>query len=174
MPKMSKTQIHQDEKKLLRILRQNSGDSIDNLAKKCDFSRQKVWRSKKRLEDNNTIWGYTAVVDDEKVDKNRYLLLAKRSNQPMDNAIDKITKLTAVKKGEEVGIEILSVGYMHGEYDMAVVLSADNITNVKKFKELVFTTFPDLLSKIDILEYVFLLRDGGITNPEIEKIKEFF
>ncbi len=83
MSKSSKIQIDEDEKKLLKILEKNAGKSIEKIAKKCGFSRQKVWRIKKRLEKNNTIWGYNAVVDDEKLNLKRYLLLIKRTNKPV-------------------------------------------------------------------------------------------
>jgi len=174
MPKSSKKQINEDDKKFLRILQQNSGDSIENIAKNCGFSRQKVWRIKKRLENNKTIWGYNAVVDNEKLDMKRYMMLVKRSSQPIGDAINKITKLTAGKKGEEIGIDVLSVGYMHGEYDVAIVFMADGIKHAKKFKEILISEVPNLIRNLDLMEYVFLLRDGGITNPEIEKMREFF
>ena len=174
MPKSSKKQIDEDDKKLLKILQTNSGDNIDKIAKKCGFSRQKLWRIKKRLEKDKTIWGYHAVVDDGKLDVTRYIMLVKRSSQPIGDAINKITKLTAGKKGEKIGIDVLSVGYMHGEYDVAIVFMADGIKNAKKFKEIMITELPNLISRMEILEYVFLLRDGGITNPEIEKMREFF
>ena len=174
MPKSSRKQIGEDDKKFLKVLRKNSGDSIENIAKKCGFSRQKVWRIKKRLEKSKTVWGYHAVVDDEKLDRTRYMMLVKRSSQPVGDAINKITKLTAGKKGEEIGIDVLSVGYMYGEYDVAIVFTADGIKNAKKFKEIMTIELPNLMSKMEILEYVFLLRDGGITNPEIEKMREFF
>jgi len=77
MPKTSKEQITNDEKKILRELQKNSKESIDKLAKKCGFSRQKVWRIIKRLENNKTIWGYHTVVDDEKMGLKRYLILIK-------------------------------------------------------------------------------------------------
>ncbi len=174
MPKSSKKQINEDEKKFLRVYGINSGDSIENIAKNCGFSRQKVWRIKKRLEKSKTVWGYHAVVDDEKLDRTRYILLIKRSSQPVGDAINKITKLTAGKKGEEIGIDVLSVGYMYGEYDVAIVFTADGIKNAKKFKEILISEVPNLIRKVDLMEYVFLLREGGITNPEIEKMREFF
>ena len=174
MPKSSKTQIDEDEKRFLRVIQQKSGDSIENIAKKCGFSRQKIWRIKKRMEKNKTIWGYNAVVDDYKSDKKRFMLLCKRTTKPIGDAINKIIELAPEKRGVEMGIDILSAGYMNGEYDIAVVLKADDIRYVKRFKEILSSMIPGILSKIDILEYVFLLRDGGITNPEIEKIREFF
>ena len=56
MPKSSKDQIDADEKKIIKELQKNSKESIDKIAKKCGFSRQKVWRVIKRLEKNKTIW----------------------------------------------------------------------------------------------------------------------
>ena len=47
MPKSSRKQTDEAEKKLLKILQKNSGDSIENIAKKCGFSKQKVWRIKR-------------------------------------------------------------------------------------------------------------------------------
>jgi len=174
MPKSSKKQIDDDEKTFLRVIQQNSGDSIENIAKKCGFSRQKLWRIKKRLEKNNTIWGYNAVIDDDKSGKKRFLVLFKRTTKPIGNAINKIIEIAPEKNAVKMGIDILSVGYMYGEYDIAVVLKAEDIRYVKRFKEILVVMIPGIFSEIKILEYVFLLRDGGITNPEIEKIREFF
>ena len=47
MPKSSRKQISEDDKKFLSVYRKNSGDSIENIAKKCGFSKQKVGRIKK-------------------------------------------------------------------------------------------------------------------------------
>ena len=174
MPKSSKKQINEDDKKLLKVLQTNSGDNIDKIAKNCGFSRQKLWRIKKRLEKDKTIWGYHAVVDDEKLDVKRYIMLVKRSSQPLGDAINKITKLTAEKRGREIGIDVLSVGYLHGRYDVAIVFTAENIIHAKRFKEILTNEVPNLIKEIELMEYVFLLRDSGITNPEIEKMREFF
>ncbi len=174
MPKSSKKQINEDEKKLLRILRQNSEDSIENIAKKCGFSRQKVWRIKKRFEKNKTIWGYSAIVDDEKLDRTRYMMLVKRSHEPVDDAINKIINLTVQKKSEKIGVDILSGGYLHGRYDWVVIFTAKDIKNAKKLSEILITEYPQLISEVEIIEYVFMLKEGGIVNPEIEKIREFF
>jgi DNA-binding Lrp family transcriptional regulator len=174
MPKSSQEQIEEDEKKFLSVIKDNSSESINNIAKKCGFSGQKAWRIKKRLEENNTIWGYNAILDNEKINKKRYLMLVKKSTEPTGEAINKITKLSAGKKGEKIGIEVLSVGYMHGEYDVAIVFLADDIKYAKKFKEIMINELPNKIGKMEILEYVFLLRDGGITNPEIEQVREYF
>ena len=55
MPKSSKTQIDKDEKKVIHELQKNAKESIDTIALRCNFSRQKVWRIIKRLEKKGLI-----------------------------------------------------------------------------------------------------------------------
>ena len=55
MEKTSKKQIEEDERKIITDLQKNAKESIDVIAKKCGFSRQKVWRIIKRLEKNKII-----------------------------------------------------------------------------------------------------------------------
>ena len=79
MPKISASQINIDEKKVMAELQKNSNETIDVLAKRCNFSRQKVWKIIKKLERDKTIWGYHAVVDTEKFHQKNYILLIKKS-----------------------------------------------------------------------------------------------
>ena len=57
MPKSSQKQIDNDEKEVIRELQKNSKESIDKIAKRCGFLRQKAWRIIRRLEKDKTIWG---------------------------------------------------------------------------------------------------------------------
>jgi DNA-binding Lrp family transcriptional regulator len=84
MPKSSKQRLVHDEKKILDLLRTNANESIDVIAKKCRFSRQKVWRIIKKLEKNMTIWGYTAICDDESYNLKHFTMLIKRTTVPFD------------------------------------------------------------------------------------------
>ena len=88
MAKSSVKQIEQDEKKILEELSKNANKSINDIAKSCGFSRQKVWRVINNLEKNHTIWGYVAVVDEEKLDKKSYIILMKRTNKPISQDIN--------------------------------------------------------------------------------------
>ncbi|UCD13758.1 MAG: Lrp/AsnC family transcriptional regulator [Thermoplasmatales archaeon] len=174
MPKSSREKIAKDEKKIISELRIHAKESIDNIAKNCKCSRQKVWRIIKRLEKNKTIWGYNAVVDDEKLDVNRYMLLIKSSYQPMGDTINKIIDLTVQKKGKDIGVNILSGGLLHGMFDWVVIFTAKDINYAKKLKEILLTEYSQNIKEVEIMEYVFPLKEGGIVNPEIKKIREFF
>ncbi|MFH1101775.1 MAG: winged helix-turn-helix transcriptional regulator [Methanobacteriota archaeon] len=52
MAKSSRKQIEADEKKVLLELQKNCKESLDKIAKRCGFSRQKTWRILKYLEKN--------------------------------------------------------------------------------------------------------------------------
>ena len=174
MPKNSREQIDVDEKKVIKELQKNSKESIDKIAKKCGFSRQKVWRIIKKLEKNKTIWGYYAVVDNEKVDMKRYIMLIKRSNVPMGETVNKIIDLTMHSKGEEIGINILCSSYIHGLYDWMFIFTASDIKNAKKFSELLTKEYQQAISEIYIMEDIFSVKKCGIVNPDMKKFKEFF
>ncbi len=175
MPKSSKKQIDEDEKKFLMVLQQNSGDSIENIAKKCGFSRQKVWRIKKRLEKNNTIWGYNAVVDDEKLGLKRYLVLVKRTNKPISsNQLDIITTRKLKKETSKMGVNIECSYYLHGSYDWFICVTAESIREVKKFTEGFTRMFNDVISEIKTQEVIFQVEKNNFTNPNIDQIKDFF
>ena len=174
MPKSSKKQINEDEKKLLKILQTNSGDNIDKIAKKCGFSRQKLWRIKKRFEKDKTIWGYNAVVDPEKLDLKHYTALVKRSVKPFDEKMmDKITteRLDDLLPGENVTVE--DCLYVHGNYDWILTFTAPDTKQMKKFCEKLMGAFSGYITKIDIQETMVPIRKQGFKHPMAKKLKDF-
>lgn len=174
MPKSSKEKIEADEKKILAVLGKNSNENIDSIAKKCGFSRQKVWRIVKRLEKNKTIWGYHAVVDDEKVNKKSYIMLLKRTNEPLTDAVNKIIKTSSDEIGKKVGVTVHTNCYLHGIYDWIFCFTADDIRQAKKFSELIATEFSSYIREIQMLEEIFPLKKCQVINPNLDKFKNFF
>ncbi len=174
MPKSSKKQINEDEKKPLKALQENSGDKIENIAKKCGFSRQKLWRIKKRLEENNTIWGYHAVVDQSKLDLKRYLIPLKRLPKPRDEKT-----LDAMVKGNlqgvaEIGVVIDSSFFVYSMYDWVLNVTANNIRQIKQFCGILEKTHSGHLSDIQVLEVLFPIEENGIYNQNLEGLNDFF
>jgi DNA-binding Lrp family transcriptional regulator len=175
MPKSSKKQIDEDEKTLLKALQQNSGESIEQIAKKCNFSRQKVWRIKKRLENNKTIWGNTAIIDYENIGMKKYLILLKRTNLPISP--DKLQipiKGNIEKELEKIGIEVDFNFLLHGEYDLAMCVTAPGVREIIVFTNLLTKLFGEYISESKILDVIFPLQIGGIKNPNIDQLNEFF
>ena len=175
MPKSSKKQINEDEKKLLKILQTSSGDNIENIAKKCGFSRQKLWRIKKRLEKDKTIWGYHAVVDDEKLGLRRYLILIKRTNKPISKMqLNVITSRKLKQVTSKLGINIECSFYIHGSYDWFIMVTAKDIRFVKKVIEAFTILLKGFISEVQVEEVIFSVEKNNFTNPNLDQIKEFF
>ena len=175
MAKNSIKQIKEDERKIINILSKNANKSINEIAKDCKFSRQKVWRIIKNLEKNNTIWGYVAVIDEEKQDKNSYIVLIKRTNEPLSKGmIETIVNRDLAKNSEGQGLEISHSLYTNGIYDWVICFNAQDIKEAKGFVEVLYKVFKGYISEIHILEKMFAAESCGITNPEISKLRNFF
>ena len=175
MPKNSVKQIEQDEIKILNELIKNANKSINDIAKSCSFSRQKVWRVIKSMEKNHTIWGYTAVVDEEKLNNKGYLLLIKRKNKPFpDKLIKKIIDRDLTNNGKKIDAEIINSFFTHGVYDWVIFFNANDIRAAKSFIEEVNKLYGEYISESHLIENMFSAVRFGVTNPEIEKLNDFF
>ncbi len=173
MPKASREQIADDEKKIIWELQKNSKESIDTIAKKCGFSRQKVWRVIKRLEKNKTIWGYSAIVDHEKLDLRHYLILIKKSIKPVEGTVNTIITRELERKAAEIGVTIHASHYLHGRYDWQICFTAENLVKAKQFCEKIKALYIPIIEELELLEIIFAVKEGGIENPDVEKLRSF-
>ena len=175
MPKSRKEQIDADEKRILWDLQKNSKENVENIAKRCGCSRQKVWRLIKRLENNKTIWGYHAVVDDNKVGLQQYFVLIKRTNKAFSKEhIDSIIKRVIQTEIAKMEIIVENVSYVHGDFDGIHIIRASNVVQVKKYCETLSTLSKGYISHMTILEELFPIEKNGIVNPNIEELKDIF
>ena len=173
MPKSSRKQINDDEKKILRELQLNSKESIDKVAKKCGFSRQKVWRIIKRLEKNKTIWGYRAVVDDEQISMKTYILLIKGRRLPIDNSAEKdIVKRTMDKLGGGIGVIVEDSIWLHGDYDWIMSFMAEDLKTAKRFYEAFTQQYGENISELKLMETIVTVKKGGFDNPKVAESKK--
>ena len=163
-----------DEMNVLYALEQNAKENIDDLAKKCGFSRQKAWRIIKQLETSHKIWGYTAIFDAETQGLRKFMLSIKRSGKTLDKksmteiAYDRLDKTIS-----NLGITIESSYYLHGEYDWILIFIAKNLQDAKKFTDIILGAYPGIVEKADLSQILFIQRDHRIANPDHQKLKEF-
>jgi DNA-binding Lrp family transcriptional regulator len=173
MPKSSYEQLVEDEKKILDVLRKNAHESIDAIAKKCGFSRQKVWRIIKKLEKEKTIWGYTAISDNDTYHLKRFTILVKRTVLPLDkNIYNEIlnTRLDDLLPDSTIIIE--DIDYVHGLYDWVVTFQTDSLVTAKRYCERFNEHFRGQIADINLLEGILIIRKQTIKNPRIkEQIK---
>jgi len=174
MPKSSKQQMYADDEKIIAELQKNSKQSIDALARNCGFSRQKVWRTIRRLEKEKTIWGYCAIVDDETQNLKHYTVLLKRTTTPFDKkTAEDVTTQRLEELLPEGNIRIENCLYVHGEYDWLVSFTAPNIKMMKKFVEKLLNVFGRYIDEYTILETMIPIRKQGIKHPDAKKLQEY-
>ncbi len=173
MARKSVKQIKKDEEKILKELKKNARGSIEEIANKYKFSRQKVWRIIKRLEESEKIWGYFTVVDDEKLQQERFIILIRRSTEPIDDAIQKIIDLTMHNMGENIGVEVECSSYIHGIYDWIFIVNAPDMKSVKRFSHMLTKEYNLWIAEVQILQDIFPVKKSGIVNPNMKKLKEF-
>jgi len=171
--KSSSQQLIKDEQKILGVLQENANESIDVIAKKCGFSRQKVWRIIKKLENEKTIWGYTAVYDNEHYDLKRFTMLMKRTTVPVDRKM--LNEILTSRLDDilpESGVKIENIEYVHGCFDGIFTFLASDIVTAKKFCERFNARFSPYIASLEILEDILVIRKQTIRNPKIkEQIK---
>ena len=173
MAKRSREQIREDEKLVIKYLTEDARQTPNEIAKKCGFSRQKSWRIIKRLEEKREIWGYTAIVDEEKMNETTFVALI-RSKSPIIDMTKKLAdRLKSEKSKKEVDIELIDVFFLHGAYDWMVIFNAKDIRHATRYVGYLEKNYGERIIEIRILENVFPLVKGGKTNPNIEKITEF-
>jgi len=175
MPKISKKDIKNDEKKVIDQLRENSNKSINEISENLGFSRQKVWRIIKNLEKDNIIWGYGAVIDEEKIGLKYYILLLKKNLKPISSeAIENITSREIEVQINKIDCKMISSLYTHGYYDWVIFFTAPNNIQAKKVSELFINRYHEFLDGVELLETIFPAKIKGKVNPNIKKLKEIF
>jgi len=175
MPKISREQIELDEEKVLRELKKDSKQSIDVIGKKCGFSRQKVWRIIKKLENDETIWGYATLTNDDRRGLKHYTALVKRNSKPFSKEIvDDIMKGHLGDRLPEGDIEIDDALFVHGEFDWIISFTAPDVKMMKKFCDKLMFIFGDFIESYSVLETIISVRKEGIKNPSAKKLADYF
>jgi len=175
MAKSSKQEIERDEKKVIYELMRDSSQSINILSDKLGFSRQKVWRIIKKLQDDKTIWGYTAVVSNEKLGMKDYILIGKRTAKPVSKEnIQPVIKKGFEKLAKNNFCILVDTYYLNGDYDFISLFKAKDLPDAKRFQEEFHKMYQNYIQKTILLEVLFPVRENGIFNPRIEKFAEFF
>lgn len=157
------------EKKILNELQKNCRRNLDEIGKKCGCSRYKVAKVMKKFEKNNTILGYSAVINPIKVDLKLFILLAKRSSIPLDeNMIKRIPTIMETDFKPHVDLTIIDTLYIHGNFDWIITFSAENISIAKEFCNKCYKYFSKYIDNLELLEIVapFRIRRFPVTSPK--------
>jgi DNA-binding Lrp family transcriptional regulator len=165
--------FNDNEIKVINELMDNARLTNLEISKKTGLSRQTVTKIINKLENEKKIWGYTPIVDFKSFGKNLYIILIK-SKGGLD--FEKTTKSINVSQKMVTDIKSLMLlysGLTHGEFDAVVLVSADNIVEVKKFLNYWKAGHKDEVEEVVILEELINIRFGRILNPGyVERLKD--
>lgn len=172
MAKTSKEQIQLDEIKVLDTLEHHSKENIDKISKSCGFSRQKVSRIIKNLEQNKVIWGYPPVTDNDVRNLKQFVLIVKRKSIPFDEAYKKellFDKLDSYSSD----VKIENISLTHGQYDGFVTFYAKDIISAKKLLNEIFQRIGKYFEEYVLLETLLPIRKQGLKNPKMKELVEY-
>jgi DNA-binding Lrp family transcriptional regulator len=169
----SKKEISSNDRKILDTLMVNARQSLVEISEQTGLARQTVQKTIQELERDQVIWGYQAVVDEQKGFSN-YLMLIKRTTKPLDeNVADKIISRKLEEVASKIGVKIVTSLYCHGIYDWVISFMAMDIKQAKKFTEQVKNIYAKYVADLQLLESLFFVKKQGFSNPNIDELKEF-
>lgn len=175
---MNKNNIAQNsniEKKILNELQKNCRLNLDKIGKKCGCSRYKIGRFMKKLEENKTILGYSAIVNPNKANLKHYILLIKRTNLPLDEDFLKklpVSNVTDLLPGIEINVNLEDTLYLHGNFDWVTTFTTDDISNAKEYCNQILKVFHKYVDSVELLETVRPIRINGFKIPQSKQIPE--
>lgn len=173
MVKTRETKDDDEKNKVLAQLQKNSNQNIDSIAKHCGFSPQKTRRIITQLEKNQFIWGYTAIVDDEKNNLSHFILLIKKTQEPLDKKVtNKIESMKIEDFVSNLDVTIESSCLVHGTYDWVISFIAPDIKEAKKFCDALMNEFPRIIKDADLLQTLYFVRRHQIFNPNRKKLSD--
>ena len=161
------------ERTILESLVKDPTRSDREIASRIGSYRQKIWRERKRLENENIVWGYTAIVNESKYNHVVYLVLLKLKPMSKDLA-DLMTRRKSSHEPEKQNIRLINVFFVNGEYDCLIMFSASNHATARRYYDSLRIAYGEfLLEKPAIVDVNFALVREGKTNPELMKLYEF-
>jgi DNA-binding Lrp family transcriptional regulator len=157
----------------LDALEQHSKDSIDEIAKSCGFSCQKVSRIIKNLEKNKIIWGYTAVTDERARNLKHFIALMKRTNIPLDAAVRKEVIFDKLDNYPSGLVKIENIYLTHGISDWILTFYAPDIISAKRFVEHTIQRFNKYIQEYFLIETLVSIRKHGFKNPQMKRLSDY-
>lgn len=158
---------------VLEALLENPTRSAREVAKKLGSYRQKIWRKKKKLEEDHVVWGYTAIVDEVTMKRVLYIVLLKL--KPMSRELaDVIIERLTTRKPQRENVRLITSLYLNGEYDWLVMFSAPNHAMARRYYDSLRLTYAEhLIEKPVIVDVNFTVVREGKLNPKIEELRDF-
>jgi len=161
------------DESLIESLLKDPTRSIREIARDLDCYRQTVWRKKKDLERDNVVWGYTAVIDETRVNRTVYMILMKTRPMTRDMADTMIDRIEN-DMPKKLGVRLIDAFHLNGEYDWILRFSSPDHTTARKYYDTLRLVYAEhLLDKPVLVDLNFVLVAEGKKNPDLKKLIEF-
>ncbi|WP_282786649.1 Lrp/AsnC family transcriptional regulator [Flavobacterium croceum] len=122
------------DKKLITLLQQNSKRTTKDLSNKLNLSVTAVYERIKKLEREQVISNYVAIVDKKKIDKNFVVFCHVKLTQHIKDTISSFEK-EVVKL-----IEVLECYHVSGDYDYILKIHVKDMEEYREFMITKLTT----------------------------------
>ncbi|MBU6997671.1 MAG: winged helix-turn-helix transcriptional regulator [Theionarchaea archaeon] len=146
---------------------------LSEMAKSLGTYRQKVWRKIKELEEKRVVWGYTAVVDEERMGWKSFIILMKM--EPIsEKQAQLLIRRVLEQEAEKLKARVVDSFYMNGAYDWIIIFAADSWATARKYYDSIRKEYKAFLTeKPELIDIVFPITRYGKINPDMERIMEF-
>ena len=128
-------------KTLVDLLRENARMSNEQLATVLGITAEEVAKQIKQLEDDGMIIGYSAIINEEKLNKNAVTAFIElRVSPEVECGYDDVAQIIAQYE------EVDTVQLMSGSFDLAVIIRGTNLREVATFVNDRLATLDGVLS----------------------------
>ena len=168
--KRNKTEL---DDKILAALLDDPTRSDMEIAEALGTYRQKVWRVKRKLEEDRAIWGYTAVVDEKRLGHVSYIVLMK--TKPMNRGlVDLLLRRITGEEPRKQDVRLTNFFYVNGEFDWFLRFSAPDHATARRYYDTLRMLYDEyLLEKPVMIDVNMCLVSEGKRNPGIQALYDF-
>ncbi len=126
---------------LIELLKQNARFSNAQLSSMLGISEDEVAKQIQQLEEDGIIKGYSAIVDENRVDKDTVIAIIELKVTPQrDCGFDELAKTIMMYD------EVESISLMSGAYDLSVTVKGNNLKSIALFVSQRLATIEGVLS----------------------------
>ena len=151
------------EKELLRLLLDNARMPVEEIAARLGVSAAAAAAAITKLEKNNVIKGYTAVVNEESLDENRVMAIIEVKITPQrEGGFDAVAK--RISKFPEVS----EVYLVSGGYDLRIEVNGRTLNDVALFVSSKLSTIDGVISTVTHFLLKKYKEAGKIIHDEEE------
>lgn len=169
----TKRETANNNEEVLQSLIEDPTRSIRELAAKLGSYRQKIWRKKKEYEKEKVIWGYTAVIDENKLKHIIYLVLFKM--KPLDReCVEIILNRLLSHEPARQNVRMINLLYVNGQYDWIMMFSAPDHATARRYYDSLRIAYDRyLLEKPIMVDINFCLVREGKIHPDARDLMNF-